>query len=164
MKIHSPSRFSHWLLALGCWCATVPSLALAQQDSQAVTDSPGYQQAGELSGNLTSVGSDSLGNLLVFWAEAFKLLHPLVDIRIQSSGSATAPTALALGSADLGPMSRLMNEQEIQDFESALGYKPTPFIVAIDALAVLAHPDNPLTGLTMQQLMPYFPPSRPAQK
>ncbi len=141
---------------MGCLSGTVPLVAMAQAPAQPNTqpadDLSQYQKIGELSGKLTSVGSDSLGNLLVFWAEYFKLLYPSVDIVIQASGSATAPPALALGTADIGPMSRLMNEQEIQDFENRLGYKPTPFIVAIDALAVLVHPDNPLVGLTMQQL------------
>ncbi|MDZ4728752.1 MAG: phosphate ABC transporter substrate-binding protein [Xanthomonadales bacterium] len=158
MKIHPSLQSGFLVLALFCWSVTAPSQALAQamaeiqQDSKPETVLADYHKAGELSGSLASVGSDSLGNLMVFWAEAFKQLYPSVDINIQSSGSATAPPALAMGSADIGPMSRLMNEQEIQDFETRLGYKPTPFTVAIDALAVLVHLDNPLAGLTMQQL------------
>lgn len=113
---------------------------------------PDYQPVGELSGELVSVGSDSLANLLILWAEVFKTLYPAADINIQSAGSATAPPALAMGPNHIGPMSRLMNEQEIQEFESQQGYKPVPFAVAIDALAVLVHPDNPLPGLTLEQI------------
>jgi phosphate transport system substrate-binding protein len=115
-----------------------------------------YQPVPELRGNLVSVGSDSLANLTLFWAEDFKTLYPSVDITIESIGSGSAPPALALGSDHIGPMSRLMNEQEIEEFESKLGYKPTPFVVAIDALAVLVHPANPLPGLSMQQVANIF--------
>lgn len=119
---------------------------------QAVSKPADYVAVGELSGELASVGSDSLANLMTLWAETFKQLYPQVSINIKSTGSATAPPALALGSADIGPMSRLMNEQEINEFESSLGYKPVPIVVAIDALAVFVHADNPLTGLNLQQL------------
>lgn len=150
MKNLTQFRLTFMLLALIGWSGVAP--LQAQQGTEPEAELADYHKVGELSGSLASVGSDSLGNLLVFWAEAFKQLYPSVDINIQSSGSGTAPPALALGSADIGPMSRLMNAQEIQDFESRLGYKPTPFTVAIDALAVLVHLDNPLAGLTMQQL------------
>ncbi|HET6565305.1 MAG TPA: PstS family phosphate ABC transporter substrate-binding protein [Xanthomonadales bacterium] len=124
----------------------------AQQQPAVPTDSNEYTAIGELEGELASTGSDSLANLMTLWAETFKRLYPRVTINIKSTGSATAPPALALGSADIGPMSRLMNEQEIHEFETALGYKPVPFAVAIDALAVFVHPDNPLEGLSLQQL------------
>lgn len=137
---------------LACFCLLASTAGQAQSinlDDAQWTD---YKAVSELSGSLVSVGSDSLANLSIFWAEAFKTIYPSVDISIESSGSATAPPALSLGSNHIGPMSRLMNEQEIEEFESQLGYKPTPFIVAIDALAVLVHRDNPLPGLSMVQV------------
>jgi phosphate transport system substrate-binding protein len=143
---------------------TARAQSAAGAEAGAETQPQPAQQAGSmdytaisgLKGELASVGSNSLANLMTLWAETFKTLYPEVDVRIRSTGSGTAPAALALGSADIGPMSRLMNEQEIQEFEQAMGYKPVPFAVAIDALAVLVHPDNPLEGLSLQQLDAVF--------
>jgi phosphate transport system substrate-binding protein len=137
--------------SLVCWLIW-PLAGQLQASSLDDPQWPDYQPAGDLSGELVSVGSDSLANLLILWAEVFKTLYPAADLNIQSAGSATAPPALAMGPNHIGPMSRLMNEQEIQEFESQQGYKPVPFAVAIDALAVLVHPDNPLPGLTLEQI------------
>jgi phosphate transport system substrate-binding protein len=155
-----PSRCAaRWLLLA---CLHLPLSALAQQSGQVQSgyltepEWTGYQAQGELSGTIESVGSDSMANLMIFWAEAFKKYYPKVDISIQSTGSSTAPPALTKGQATIGPMSRLMNSEEIRAFETKTGYKPTPIAVAIDALAVFVHPDNPLPGLNMQQLDAIF--------
>ena len=142
------------LVLMGLASFWLMGTAHGQGQAGKLTDSqwPDYQPVAELTGSLVSVGSDSLANLSILWAEAFKTFYPSVDISIESSGSANAPPALALGSNHIGPMSRLMNEQDIAQFESQLGFKPTPFTVAIDALAVLVHPDNPLPGLSMEQV------------
>lgn len=152
MKANNLPFYQLMLISLASSCLIGPANGEAQ--SVMLDHSPwhDYQALDELSGSLISVGSDSLANLSILWSEAFKTLYPSVDISIESSGSATAPAALALGGNHIGPMSRLMNEQEIEEFESKLGYKPIPFTVAIDALAVLVHPDNPLPGLSLEQL------------
>ncbi len=140
------------IIMLASFCVAGPAYGQAQDSTASHSQWPDYQAVDELSGSLVSVGSDSLANLSILWAEAFKTLYPSVDISIESSGSATAPPALVLGNNHIGPMSRLMNEQEIEEFERQRGYKPIPFTVAIDALAVLVHPDNPLPGLSMEQV------------
>ena len=111
-----------------------------------------YTQASGVSGNISSVGSDTLANLMTLWAEEFGKIYPNVNIQIQAAGSSTAPPALAEGTANLGPMSRKMKDNEIDDFESKYGYKPTAIPVAIDALAVFVNKDNPVTGLTIPQV------------
>lgn len=112
---------------------------------------PVYEPTSGVSGNLSSIGSDTLNNLMTLWAEEFKRLYPSVNIQIQGMGSSTAPPALTESTANLGPMSRPMKDQEIAAFEQHFGYKPTPVRVAIDALAVFVHKDNPLEGLTIPQ-------------
>ena len=112
---------------------------------------PVYQKTSGVSGNLSSVGSDTLANLMTLWAEEFKRVYPNVNVQIQAAGSSTAPPALTEGTSNLGPMSRLMKDNEVQAFEERRGYKPTPIAVAIDALAVFVHKDNPIAGLTLQQ-------------
>ncbi|MDI3326144.1 phosphate ABC transporter substrate-binding protein PstS family protein [Pontibacterium granulatum] len=121
---------------------------------------PVYQKASGVSGNLSSVGSDTLANLMTLWAEEFKRNYPNVNIQIQAAGSSTAPPALTEGTSNLGPMSRKMKDKEIEAFEKKFGYKPTPVAVAIDALAVYVHKDNPVKGLTIPQVDAIFSSTR----
>lgn len=83
-----------------------------------------------------------------------------MNIQIQAAGSSTAPPALTEGTANLGPMSRKMKDVELQAFEQKYGYKPTAVPVAVDALAIFVHKDNPIKGLTMQQVDAIFSATR----
>jgi len=121
---------------------------------------PVYQKASGVSGNLSSVGSDTLANLMTLWAEEFKRSYPNVNIQIQAAGSSTAPPALTEGTSNIGPMSRKMKDKEIESFEKKYGYKPTPVAVAIDALAVFAHKDNPIKGMSIDQVDAVFSSTR----
>lgn len=136
--------------------ATMPALA----DSKVDPKLPTYTKVGGISGNLSSVGSDTLANLMTFWAEDFKKAYPSVAVQIQAAGSSTAPPALTEGTANFGPMSRPMKDQEIEAFEKKFGYKPTAIPVAIDALAVFVHKDNPVKGMTMEQVDAVFSSTR----
>jgi len=129
-------------------------LSLSTQAATPTIDAalPAYTKTSGVSGNLSSVGSDTLANLMTLWGEEFKRLYPNVNIQIQAAGSSTAPPALTEGTSNLGPMSRLMKDNEIGAFEKKYGYKPTAIPVAIDALAVYVHKDNPIKGLTIPQV------------
>jgi len=152
MKVKSLLRAVSAAMALG---ATVSAHA-ADVDAAL----PAYKAASGVSGNLSSIGSDTLANLMTLWAEEFKRVYPNVNIQIQAAGSSTAPPALTEGTASLGPMSRKMKKEEEEAFEKKYGYKPTPIAVAIDALAVYVHKDNPLKGLTMEQVDAIFSSTR----
>ncbi|MNG87529.1 Phosphate-binding protein PstS precursor [compost metagenome] len=115
---------------------------------------------GMLSGNLSSVGSDTLANLMALWGQDFSRHYPNVNLQLQAAGSSTAPTALAAGAAQLGPMSRPMKAAEVSAFEHRYGYAPLAVPVAVDALVVLVHQDNPLRGLNLQQLDQIFSATR----
>ena len=121
---------------------------------------PEYQKTSGVSGNLSSVGSDTLANLMTLWAESFKKVYPNVNVQIQAAGSSTAPPGLTEGTSNLGPMSRLMKDKEIEAFEKRHLYKPTPVAAAIDALAVFVHKDNPLEGLYIDQVDAIFSSTR----
>lgn len=86
--------------------------------------------------------------------------YPNVNIQIQAAGSSTAPPALTEGTANLGPMSRKMKDNELQAFETKYGYKPTAIPVAVDALAVFVHKDNPIQHMTMEQVDAVFSSTR----
>ena len=121
---------------------------------------PDYSKSSGVSGNIISVGSDTLANLMTLWAEEFKKLYPNVNVQIQAAGSSTAPPALTEGTSNFGPMSRRMKNKETASFETRYGYKPTPVAVAIDALAVYVHKDNPVAGMTIAQVDAVFSATR----
>jgi len=151
------TSFIHRILIL-VLISLVPTVLPAQVQVDATL--PDYQKTSGVSGNLSSVGSDTLANLMTLWAEEYKRVYPNVNVQIQAAGSSTAPPALTEGTSNLGPMSRLMKDNEVQAFEQRHGYKPTPVAVAIDALAVFVHKDNPIAGLTLQQIDAIFSSTR----
>lgn len=140
--------------------ALVTSLTLRAEPVAVDSSIPAYKTTSGVSGNLNSIGSDTLNNLMTFWAEGFKALYPNVNIQIEGKGSATAPPALIEGTAQLGPMSRAMKQEELDAFEKKYGYKPTQIKVAVDALAIFVHKDNPLKGLTLTQADGIFSSTR----
>jgi phosphate transport system substrate-binding protein len=156
----SAARSSLWCVALlGALVSSIPS---AHAD-EAITLDPalkGYVKVSGVSGNVNSIGSDTLNNLMTLWAEGFRKQYPNVKIQIEGKGSSTAPPALIEGTAQLGPMSRTMKNTEIDAFERKFRYKPTAIPVAIDALAIYVNKDNPVKGLTMAQLDAIFSKSR----
>jgi phosphate transport system substrate-binding protein len=121
---------------------------------------PAYNKVSGVSGNLSSVGSDTLANLMTLWAEEFKRNYPNVNIQIQAAGSSTAPPALIEGTSNIGPMSRMMKDKELAAFETKYGYKPTAVPVAIDALAVFVNKDNPVEGLKIADVDAIFSATR----
>ncbi|RUO47383.1 PstS family phosphate ABC transporter substrate-binding protein [Pseudidiomarina aquimaris] len=140
---------------------SVAGLVATSAHAQKATDNlPEYEKVSGLSGNLSSVGSDTLANMMTFWAEEFKRLYPNVNMQIQAAGSSTAPPALTEGTSNFGPMSRGMKSKEIEAFEKRHGYKPTPVRVAIDALAVFVHKDNPIEGMTIAEVDAVFSNTR----
>ncbi|HEX6790498.1 MAG TPA: phosphate ABC transporter substrate-binding protein [Candidatus Krumholzibacteria bacterium] len=119
-----------------------------------------YQTASGVSGNIKSVGSDTMNNLMALWAEDFRKLYPNVQIEIEGKGSSTAPPALVEGTATFGPMSRSMKNEEVDQFEKKYGYKPTAVRTSIDMLAVYVSKDNPIEHLTLQQIDAIFSKTR----
>lgn len=137
--------------------AAGPTFGQAVQLDPALTS---YQKTSGISGNVNSIGSDTLNNLMTLWAEGFQKQYPNVRIQIEGKGSSTAPPALISGTAQLGPMSRPMKGNEIDEFEKKYGYKPTELKVALDGLAVYVNKDNPIERLTMQQVDAAFSKTR----
>lgn len=121
---------------------------------------PSYTKTSGVSGNINSIGSDTMNNLMTLWCEGFTKNYPNVKCQIEGKGSSTAPPALIEGTAQFGPMSRSMKDKEIDDFEKKFGYKPTEVKTSIDTLAVFVNKDNPLDCLTMDQLDAIFSKNR----
>src|SRR6476660_6022501 len=156
----SIARSSLWCLALlGALVSGIPS---AFADDAIVLDPAlkGYIKVSGVSGNVNSIGSDTLNNLMTLWAEGFRKQYPSVKIQIEGKGSSTAPPALIEGTAQLGPMSRTMKNTEVDDFEKKFGYKPTPIRVAVDSLAVFVNKDNTLECLSLPEVDAMFSKSQ----
>ncbi len=138
-------------------------IGAAGSQAQAVKVDPSiasYAKAAGVSGNITSVGSDTMNNMMALWAETFRRQYPNVKIQIEGKGSSTAPPALIAGTSQFGPMSRAMRSTEIDQFEAKYGYKPTQVRTSYDALAVYVNKDNPLVKLTLAQADAIFSKTR----
>ncbi len=140
--------------------ALVAVAPLAAQPAQVDAAIPGYQKASGVSGNLSSIGSDTLNNLMTFWAEGFQKQYPNVRVQIEGKGSSTAPPALISGTSQLGPMSRPMKAEEVDAFEKKYGYKPSVARVAIDGIGVYVNKDNPIEKMTLAQVDGVFSKTR----
>jgi phosphate transport system substrate-binding protein len=149
-------RSAHALAAASVLLATT-SLAQAVKVESSI---PEYHPVQGVSGNIKSAGSDTMINLVTIWTESFKKLYPGVTTEVEGKGSASAPPALISGAANIGPMSRTMKDQEIDDFEKKFGYKPTFVPTSIDMLAVYVHKDNPIANLTLEQVDAIFSKTR----
>ena len=149
-------KLTKLLASISLVASTISLPAMAAVDAGI----PTYAKASGVSGNVSSVGSDTLANMMTLWAEEFKRQYPNVNIQIQAAGSSTAPPALTEGTSNLGPMSRKMKDKEIESFENKFGYKPTAVPVAIDALAVFVNKDNPIKGLDMKEVDAIFSRTR----
>ena len=142
------------LLALTLW----PAPGAAQSVESA--DLPAYARSNGVAGNLNAVGSDTLNNLMTLWAEAYRTLYPSARVQVEGKDSSTAPPALIEGTAQLGPMSREMKPSESEAFERRFGYPPTRISVALDALAIYVHKDNPLQRIQLSELDAIFSKGR----
>lgn len=147
------------LLAL-CGALALSASVVNAQTIQVDADLPSYEKVSGISGNLNSIGSDTLNNLMTLWAEGFKKVYPNVNVQIEGKGSSTAPPALIEATAQLGPMSRAMKSKETDEFEKKFGYKPTPIRTSLDSLAVFVNKDNPIQGLNIQQVDALFSKNR----
>jgi phosphate transport system substrate-binding protein len=149
--------------ALGAAVAAAALTASADQTAgktQVDAALPAYQPLEKVEGNLNSIGSDTMNNLMTYWAEGFARHHKGVKVQVEGKGSTTAPPALIEGTAQFGPMSRDMKDTEIDQFEKKFGYKPTRLRTALDALAVFVHRDNPIQNLSLSQVDSVFSSTR----
>lgn len=148
------------LLASLVLAVTVSAGAAHAEKLEVDPDLNDYATVRGVAGNLNSIGSDTLNNLMTFWAEGFRKKYPNVNIQIEGKGSSTAPPALIEGTAQVGPMSRKMKNKEIEAFEKKFGYKPTAIGVALDSLAVYVNKDNPVEALSLPQIDAIFSKTR----
>jgi len=96
-------------------------------------------------------GSDTIVNLALAWAERYQALHSDIRISVTGGGTGTGLTALISGTVDIANASRQIKPEEIEA-AAANGIQPQEYIIARDAIAVIVHPDNPITQLSLPQI------------
>ncbi len=112
---------------------------------------PGPTASTELDSVVSIKGSDTLVNLALAWAEAYMALRPGARVSVTGGGTGTGIAAMISRTADLATASRAMSREEIAAAE-ARGIHPVEITVALDAIAVVANPSNPVDELTIQQI------------
>ena len=138
----------------------VVAAPLASRQETIIADLKSYQKVEGVAGNLSSVGSDTMNNMMALWQEGFRKMYPNVNVQMEGKGTSTAFPALIEGTSQLGPMSRDPKPTEQDKFEGAFGYKATILRTSLDALAVYVHKDNPLEELTLEQVDAIFSKGR----
>lgn len=133
----------------------ISALAVGAEPLKVDPELPDYEPHRVVGGNIRSVGSDTMLNLMQLWAGEFKQKHPIVP-QVEGKGSSTAPPALLEGQSQFGPMSREMEDEEIDAFIDKFGYEPTALRVAIDCVAIFVNKDNPVKSLSVEQLEQIF--------
>jgi len=146
------------VIAIAAVCAG--TIVLGAQALRVDAGLASYAKVSGVSGSLSSVGSDTMNNMMTLWAETFQKMYPNVKIQIEGKGSTTAPAALLQGTAQFGPMSRAMRAAEIDQFEAKYGYKPVELKTSYDALAVYVNKDNPIEKMSLAQVEAIFSKSR----
>jgi phosphate transport system substrate-binding protein len=110
------------------------------------------QEADELRGTgIEDVGSDTMVNLALAWAEAYAQLHPEVRVSVTGGGSGTGIASLINGTIDIANASRQIKPEEVAEAE-ANGVLPVEYVAARDAIAVVVNPENPVDRLTIAQI------------
>lgn len=109
----------------------------------------------ELSGQITVKGSDTMLPISQIWAEAFMKKNPNVTVAVTGGGSGTGISALINGTCDIANSSRPIKEKEIKSAK-ARNFVPQQVNVALDGIAIIVHPSNPIRSLTLDQVRAMF--------
>ena len=116
---------------------------------------PATEETGATDFSVQNVGSDTIVNLALAWAEAYQPQHPEVRIAVTGGGSGTGIAGLINGTVDIANASRRMKPEE-REAAQANGIVPVEHVIARDAIAIVVHPSNPVDHLTLQQLSDIF--------
>ena len=127
---------------------------LAAATLAACGGAPGAAPRGRSSA-ITDIGSDTIVNLALAWAEAYAKVQPAARISVTGGGSGTGINSLINGSADIANASRRMTAGEIAAAKER-GISPREVVIARDAIAVIVHKSNPVSRLTIEQLAAIF--------
>src|SRR5512135_199403 len=129
------------LILLGC--AMV--LTACGSPASAQSSTPGNQKT------IEDIGSDTIVNLALAWAEAYQKVNPDLRISVSGGGSGTGIAALINKTTDIANASRKIKDEERQSAQQN-GVDPYEIEIARDAIAVIVNSENPVQQLTLQQI------------
>ncbi len=107
--------------------------------------------------SIANIGSDTMVNLAIAWADAYAKVEPAVSVEVNGGGSGQGVAALINDSCEIANCSRQFEEKEIADFDAKHpGKEPKEFMVGYDALSVFVHKDNPMTEISIEELQQLY--------
>ena len=112
--------------------------------------------AANLTGEIKLAGSNTMSHVASVWASGFRRFYPDVKISINITGSREAVSTVATGQAHIGLLSRSITAAEVQDFQKKLSHPPKVLTPCLERMAIYVHKDNPIKGLTLQQIDAVF--------
>lgn len=137
------------LFALGVALTLAPTLhAQAPLDPQM----PIYRPVSSLKGELNLAGSSTMANVASVWASRFRQFYPDVKVTIHTTGSRAAVSSVVDNSANIGLLSRSINQDERELFLKARGSEVTVLTPCLERIGIYVHKDNPIRGLSLQQI------------
>jgi len=112
-------------------------------------------RGGQRATTISQIGSTTLLPLAEEWRAKFNAEHPDIDIAVSGGGSGTGIKALIDGSAEMADSSREIKQKEVDQAREA-GVNPVEHVVAYDGIAVIVHPSNPITEISVEALSDIF--------
>lgn len=141
---------------LGAAISIVASLLLAgcgkQETSSSGPEGGGGQPASKKTVEIRVKGSDTMIQLATAWAEAYRKVNKNVFVNVNGGGTGTGVAALQNNNTDICTASRDIKPEEREKVKAATGKEVQEFVVAYDALAVYAHPSNPIKEISIEEL------------
>ena len=128
--------------------ALVLALSLAacgSTNSDNTTPNDNSGDAAAITGTVSTDGSTSMEKVIGALSESFMSANGGVTVNYNPTGSGSGITAVQEGTCDIGLSSRALKDEE-----KAAGLKET--ILAYDGIAIIVHPDNPVSDLTLEQI------------
>jgi phosphate transport system substrate-binding protein len=138
-------------MAIACLAITLAVGCTGRQPGPGPGEAGKAAAAAARDASILNTGSDTLVNLALAWAERYMALHPDVRISVTGGGSGTGIASLINGTVQIANASREMSSEEIAEAKKN-GITPVKFIVALDAIAVVVNPRNPVRDLTLRQI------------
>jgi len=117
---------------------------------------PTYRPVTSLKGELRLAGSSTMSSVAAVWASSFRQFYPDVKVTINVTGSRAAVTSVEDTVADIGLLSRSITQEEVDGFVKVHRHAPQVLTPCLERMAIYVHKDNPIRGLTLQQVDAIF--------
>ena len=128
-------------LALLAGCGNQTDNNSSNDNGGDASDTP----AASVSGTVSTDGSTSMEKVIGALSESYMAANKDVTVNYNPTGSGAGITAVQEGTCDIALSSRALKDEE-----KAAGLKET--VLAYDGIAIIVHPDNPVSDLSIEQI------------